>query len=375
MSMFNSPPRPSKSSNTFFDEQFSTDLFASFAEMNTGTGPTPSEDIFNDPMACSTPTPTSTSSNNSSTFFSNIIGATSPPRNPPTDALAMNISNDAEQVASVTTRMRESMGKPQILETKDKELTAAIAKPKGKVEKKKKKNNKPTNLKLNAPPPPVHSETAFTQANFEITASGSFIVDDVRISREGITVIPSLSLAHTQSPYKVLDDGEIPTRKSRYMTEEDGSVSNIYATKHNPKYTKSSLSKINPQDLESVRKLGEGASSVVDLVVDHKTGKEYARKIVKLSKNVDSKLVLQEIKALYNCRDCPNILSFFNAYFIDGSVHLLLEYMDGNSLEHLTNIKIPERILEMITFNILKGLYFLHFKKRIVHRDLVSFKD
>ncbi|KAG2383317.1 hypothetical protein C9374_004654 [Naegleria lovaniensis] len=417
---FDSPPRDNtndsnnkhphhqlKSSNTFFDEKFSKDLFASFADMKTPASANMSDekfDNFNDPMMmCSTPTPTSTSSSNSnssSTFFSAILDQheTTLDTNPFTADHDMNpfhtFSNHAQANNNTTTqnnsktsdepsfatRMRESMGKKQITEQLEKKIIHDVEKPKNKVEKKKRpKKFKPTNLLLQQketdsqtmkPPATRQADDSgtYSQVNYEITSSGAFMIDDVRITEEGITNMPPSLCTQTQSPFKPqLLHVASPTRtKTRFMN--DPGSENIITFKKKKQEKK--VAPVSFQNLQSLKKLGEGASGVVDLVVDTTTGKQYARKIVKLAKDIQPKLILSEITALYNCVECPNILRFYNAYFVDSKIHMLLEYMDGNSLESLATVKVPENILELITCQILKGLYFLHFKRRIVHRDL-----
>ena len=408
-----------KTSNTFFDEKFSKDLFASFADMKTPASAQMSDekfDNFNDPMMmCSTPTPTSTSSSNSnssSTFFSSILDhhETTLDTNPfsadhdninpfhnytqvgvannnnTSNAQLYSPSKDADE-PSLATRMRESMGKKQIIEQVEKKIIHDVEKPKNKVEKKKRpKKFKPTNLLLQQKEtdsqtmkPPANRQQqnddsgTYSQVNYEITSSGAFMIDDVRITEEGITNMPPSLCTQTQSPFRPqLLHVASPTRtKTRFMN--DPGSENIVTFKKKKQEKK--VTPISFQNLQSIKKLGEGASGVVDLVVDTTTGKQYARKIVKLAKDIQPKLILSEITALYNCVECPNILRFYNAYFVDSKIHMLLEYMDGNSLESLATVKVPENILELVTCQILKGLYFLHFKRRIVHRDLVSGDD
>ena len=164
--------------NTFFDEKFNKDLFASFAM---------GDETFYDPMACSTPTPTSS---NSSTFFSAIIdtgGDTHP------DSILGKSSElqespfhttDIINEPSFTTRMRESMGQKQIMVEKEKEIFEEVQKPKAKIEKKKKpKKFKPTNLQFpqkevadQVMKPPANKPSddgTYSQVNYEITSSGA----------------------------------------------------------------------------------------------------------------------------------------------------------------------------------------------------------
>lgn len=75
---------------------------------------------------------------------------------------------------------------------------------------------------------------------------------------------------------------------------------------------------------------------------------------------------------------CQNIVTFYGAYFTEGNVKILLEYMNMDSLDKaLKTIKskkikppcIPENILSIITRQILLGLNNLH-KGKLIHRDI-----
>jgi hypothetical protein len=70
---------------------------------------------------------------------------------------------------------------------------------------------------------------------------------------------------------------------------------------------------------------------------------------------------------------CPNVLSLYNA-FVDpksGMINLVIEYMDGGSLDDLVKQGgcSDERVLADIAFQTLNGLSFLHRHKNI-HRDI-----
>lgn len=76
---------------------------------------------------------------------------------------------------------------------------------------------------------------------------------------------------------------------------------------------------------------------------------------------------------------CNNIVSLYGAFFTEGNVKILLEYMNLGSLDKiLKQIKkkkfsqpcIPENILSKITKQILLGLSYLHKEKHQIHRDI-----
>ena len=76
---------------------------------------------------------------------------------------------------------------------------------------------------------------------------------------------------------------------------------------------------------------------------------------------------------------CKNIISFYGAFFTEGNVKILLEFMNLGSLERIfkeIQIKkipppcIPESILSKITKQILLGICYLHKEKHQIHRDI-----
>lgn len=85
-----------------------------------------------------------------------------------------------------------------------------------------------------------------------------------------------------------------------------------------------------------------------------------------------------DLRVLRNHK-CENIITFYGAYFTEGNVKVLLEYMNLGSLDRvLKGIKtknlsapcVPESILSKITSQILNGLFYLHKNKHQIHRDI-----
>ncbi|KAL9654897.1 hypothetical protein ABK040_008687 [Willaertia magna] len=453
---------PNKQSNTFFDEKFNKDLFASFtSDMPTPTpNPTTSTssssdqamiDYFNDPMNINTPT---SSSSNGSTFFTSLqqqatttnITTTQPQQQPlfevavDMDESPFNFFSSKEtKNPSIKRNISEMKEEPKVMENpilkspqrqalllannnnNTNNVTTTIAAGKGRVQQKKKtaaagkkKKNKPTiNLNLlnnnNQQELAVDNkenknvgggvvgglgndnnngfgggmdDTTYSQFNYEISASGSFCVQDLRIGRSGITCIPATltqSMSQSGSPYKASpyrNNSQNSQQQLQYNQSRDISV--MYNSEEVPKKRKplkkklksmEKLDNIKFENLETVNKLGEGASGSVDLVYDTVSGKQYARKAMKIGAGIQPKLILSEIKSFYKLRECPYVVTFYDAFYIDDKIYMILELMDGNSLECFTKVKVPERILGLITYQVMKGLFYLH-SKGIVHRDI-----
>ncbi|EFA84569.1 MAP kinase kinase [Heterostelium album PN500] len=88
-------------------------------------------------------------------------------------------------------------------------------------------------------------------------------------------------------------------------------------------------------DLQVVKILGKGEGGVVKLAYHKKSNSYLALKVVTLDiqENV-RKQILLELKTLHKTH-CPYIVSFYDAFYNDGSIHIVLEYMDGGSLTDL----------------------------------------
>jgi serine/threonine protein kinase len=128
--------------------------------------------------------------------------------------------------------------------------------------------------------------------------------------------------------------------------------------------------------LEKIKDLGFGAQASVDMVVDTRTRKFYARKIMRLltSAEVGDKVtqqILQEIRS-YCSSNSPYIVPFYGAFYHDGTVQIILEYMNGGTLKDLYEKvgRIPESFLSNISEQILRGLQYLHEERRLIHRDI-----
>lgn len=80
--------------------------------------------------------------------------------------------------------------------------------------------------------------------------------------------------------------------------------------------------------------------------------------------------LIREIIALYDA-NCPNLITFYGAFYREGAITIALEYMDGGSIANVLDQvgPIPEKVLAAIAYQILWGLSYLKHEKR-VHRDV-----
>jgi mitogen-activated protein kinase kinase 1 len=116
--------------------------------------------------------------------------------------------------------------------------------------------------------------------------------------------------------------------------------------------------------------IGRGSSSVVLQGVHAPTGTQLALKVINLFDRSKREQLIREICTLYDAQ-CPNLITFYGAFYREGAITIALEYMDGGSLANVLEQvgPIPESVLANMAFQILWGLAYLKHDKR-VHRDM-----
>ncbi|KAJ3695383.1 hypothetical protein LUZ60_000760 [Juncus effusus] len=120
-------------------------------------------------------------------------------------------------------------------------------------------------------------------------------------------------------------------------------------------------------DLERIRRIGSGTGGTVWLVRHRPSNRIYALKVI-FGNHDDSirRQIWREIEIL-RTSDNPYVVRCHGMYDHGGEIQILLEYMDGGSLEgrRISN----EASLSDVARQVLGGLVYLH-KRRIVHRDI-----
>ncbi|KAG0475634.1 hypothetical protein HPP92_015320 [Vanilla planifolia] len=120
-------------------------------------------------------------------------------------------------------------------------------------------------------------------------------------------------------------------------------------------------------DLERVRRIGSGSGGAVYMVRHRPTGRIFALKVI-YGNHEDAvrRQIRREIEILRTA-DNPFVVRCHGMYDHAGEIQILLEYMDGGSLEgHQIS---SERLLADVARQVLSGLAYLH-RQRIVHRDI-----
>lgn len=95
------------------------------------------------------------------------------------------------------------------------------------------------------------------------------------------------------------------------------------------------LKETRPSDFIPIKMLGSGNGGVVWKVRHSKTDVIMARKMIHLEiKPKIREQILRELRVLHECNS-PDIVGFYGSFYADGEINLLMEYMDGGSLDRL----------------------------------------
>ncbi|WWC95522.1 hypothetical protein V866_002387 [Kwoniella sp. B9012] len=133
----------------------------------------------------------------------------------------------------------------------------------------------------------------------------------------------------------------------------------------------------DPEDLISIKRLGEGTGGAVELVQDRKSGKIMAKKVIARTTNPSMhKQLLRELEILNVCSS-PYIVKHYGSFLTerDSVIGILMEYCEAGSLDNLVGkmkkggMMCSEHVLGRIASSVLKGLDYLH-EHRIIHRDI-----
>ena len=120
-------------------------------------------------------------------------------------------------------------------------------------------------------------------------------------------------------------------------------------------------------ELERLNRIGSGSGGTVYKVVHRTSGRVYALKVI-YGHHEESvrRQIHREIQILRDVND-PNVVKCHEMYDQNSEIQVLLEFMDGGSLEgkHITQ----EQQLADLSRQILRGLAYLH-RRHIVHRDI-----
>lgn len=149
---------------------------------------------------------------------------------------------------------------------------------------------------------------------------------------------------------------DVKLRGSRGMETADGSEA----------------SSLHLADLSRGRRLGSGSSSKVFLCTHRQTGRQFAvKELSAMADRGTRHMAMNELRIAQRARS-EHIIEFFDAFFDEGKIAIVLEFADRGSLEELIarTSGVPEPMLACLASQLLRGVEYLHTELRQVHRDL-----
>ena len=178
---------------------------------------------------------------------------------------------------------------------------------------------------------------------------------------------PKLSMhaGNTEESYRITESGTIWIDDLNEPITELGSASVNYTTLRDR--------------LVFLQKVGQGASGAVYKCVDLLTLEVVAVKIINIFDKAKRRQLVHELVALHSTissanTQSDNIVKFYDSFGNagDATVGLIMEYMDGGSLEDIVVAGgcDNEVVLKSMSKQLLQGMDYLHKTCRQIHRDL-----
>jgi mitogen-activated protein kinase kinase 1 len=128
---------------------------------------------------------------------------------------------------------------------------------------------------------------------------------------------------------------------------------------------------VSKNDLDVVDQIGQGSCSAVFLACHKSSGTKYAIKKYNIFDKHRTEQLLRELEILTLEFRCDSLVRFYGVYHDQGTIGVILEYMDLGSLDFMMNqsVVVTERAMAATIFQIAWGLAFLHYDNNL-HRDL-----
>lgn len=133
------------------------------------------------------------------------------------------------------------------------------------------------------------------------------------------------------------------------------------------------MNKINFDDLRTGQELGKGSQGKVRIAQNRVTGEKYALKYIPFEEDTEETRMsiaaeLRQVAAVKH----KNVVCSYEAYFRDGRLYVLMEYMDAGTMNDIIKrhtMMLPEEILAYIARELFQGLEYLH-GRNMIHRDI-----
>lgn len=127
---------------------------------------------------------------------------------------------------------------------------------------------------------------------------------------------------------------------------------------------------ISMDKLEFICEIGSGNYGTVQKLLHKPNNVLMAVKEIRLELDEAAlRQIIMELDVLHRC-SVDSIIAFYGAFFMEGSVYICMEYMDGGSINKIYEGGIEEKYLKYIVNAVVKGLKELKEDFNIIHRDV-----
>eukprot|EP00472_Partenskyella_glossopodia_P012547 CAMPEP_0197536266 /NCGR_PEP_ID=MMETSP1318-20131121/53439_1 /TAXON_ID=552666 /ORGANISM="Partenskyella glossopodia, Strain RCC365" /LENGTH=653 /DNA_ID=CAMNT_0043094111 /DNA_START=260 /DNA_END=2221 /DNA_ORIENTATION=+ len=202
-----------------------------------------------------------------------------------------------------------------------------------------------------------------------MTQRSGFKLDLSRINLKGAKAMADISDLNSDpsASFEITDSGTY--RQGMFALNKHGIRVVADCRKQGGFKTRTGMSS---DDLVLLRVLGRGSSAVVYKCYHTKKQTFVALKAINIFEQEKRRQLAKELNTFTSSLKNHFLIDFYGAYFEEGSISLVLEYMDNGSLQDLierTGRGVPEHLNANISRQVLEGLKFLHLN-HMIHRDL-----
>lgn len=135
-------------------------------------------------------------------------------------------------------------------------------------------------------------------------------------------------------------------------------------------FTNGTSFRIALEDMEPLGELGAGNYGTVTKVLHKPTNVVMAMKEIRLELDETTfRQIIMELDVLHRS-NLVNIVEFYGAFFVESSVYVCMEYMDGGSINKIYQGGVPEDCLAYIVHSTILALKHLKDSYKIIHRDV-----
>jgi len=194
---------------------------------------------------------------------------------------------------------------------------------------------------------------------FNLSDSGSFREGLLHISQQGTTVHSARSLAASEP-----SERGTPAHSAASPTSCRSTTSAKRAN-----CSDQVTYELVKSDFENMEVIGKGSSGFVRKARRKSTNEVLALKVINVFEEEKRRQMMQEVVMMCDAHH-ESLITFHGAFYNEGTISVVLEYMTGGSVSDVLKIagRIPERILCLMSEQILEGMSFMHARHQ-VHRD------